>query len=223
LVDLSFAELQQFDVGRIKPGTEYAKRYVTQQSIDGTRIPTLAALFALVKQSGNTRVRFNIETKLSPMARNETVAPQVFVEKLLAVICENGMAGRVTIQSFDWRTLLISQRLAPEISTVYLTAQQKWMDNIGAGNREGSAWTAGLNASEFGDSVPRMVKAAGGKFWSPYFGDVTPEKIAEAHALGLKVSVWTVNEPKDIQRMLDWKVDSIISDYPDRVLSARRR
>jgi glycerophosphoryl diester phosphodiesterase len=223
LVDLSFAELQQYDVGRIQPNTEYAKRFATQQPIDGTRIPTLAALFALGKQSGNTRVKFNIETKLSPMARSETVGPQVFVEKLLAVIRDNGMAERVTIQSFDWRTLQISQRLAPDIPTAYLSAQQKWMDNIGAGNREGSAWTAGLSAREFGDSVPRMVKAAGGMIWSPYFGDVTPEKIAEAHALGLKVSVWTVNEPKDIQRMLGWKVDSIISDYPDRVIAARRR
>lgn len=223
IVDLTFDELQQYDVGRIKPGTEYAKRYVTQQPVDGARIPTLAALFAMVKQSGNTRVKFNIETKLSPMSRAETVGPQVFVEKLLGVIRDNGMAGRVTIQSFDWRTLQISQRLAPEIPTVYLTAQQKWMDNIGAGNREGSAWTAGLNAREFGDSVPRMVKAAGGRIWSPYFGDVTAAKIAEAHSLGLKVSVWTVNEAKDIQRMLDWKVDSIISDYPDRVIAARRR
>jgi glycerophosphoryl diester phosphodiesterase len=223
IVDVTFDELQQYDVGRIKPGTDYAKRYVTQQPVDGTRIPTLAALFAMVKQSGNTRVKFNIETKLSPMARAETVGPQVFVEKLLAVIRDNGMVGRVTIQSFDWRTLQISQRLVPEIPTVYLTAQQKWMDNIGAGNREGSAWTAGLNAREFGDSVPRMVKAAGGAIWSPYFGDVTPAKITEAHALGLKVSVWTVNEPKDIQLMLDWKVDSIISDYPDRVIAARRR
>ena len=223
IVDLTFDELQQYDVGRIKPCTEYAKRYVTQQPVDGTRIPTLAALFAMVKQSGNTRVKFNIETKLSPMARAETVGPQVFVEKLLAVIRDNGMAGRVTIQSFDWRTLQISQRLAPEIPTVYLTAQQKWMDNIGAGNREGSAWTAGLNAREFGDSVPRMVKAAGGQIWSPYFGDVTAAKITEAHSLGLKVSVWTVNEAKDIQRMLDWKVDSIIGDYPDRVIEARRR
>ncbi|MCA2997897.1 MAG: glycerophosphodiester phosphodiesterase [Rhodocyclaceae bacterium] len=223
IVDLTFDELQRFDVGRIQPNTEYAKRFATQQPIDGTRIPTLAALFAQVKQSGNAQVRFNIETKLSPMARSETVSPQVFVEKLLAVIRENGMASRVTIQSFDWRTLQICQRLAPDIPTVYLTAQQKWMDNIGAGNREGSAWTAGLNAREFGDSVPRMVKAAGGQIWSPHFGDVTPAKIAEAHSLGLKVSVWTVNEPKDIQRMLDWKVDSIISDYPDRVLALRRR
>ena len=227
IVDLTFDELQQFDVGRIKPGTEYAKRFSSQQSIDGTRIPTLAALFVLVKQKGDARVRFNIETKLSPMARNETVSPQALVEKLLAVIRENDMAGRVAIQSFDWRTLQISQRLAPEIPTVYLSVQQKWMDNIGAGNREGSAWTAGFNAREFGDSVPRMVKAAGGaavgKTWSPYFGDVTPAKIAEAKALGLKVVVWTVNEPKDIEQMLMWKVDGIISDYPDRVIALRRR
>ncbi|MFN7673460.1 MAG: glycerophosphodiester phosphodiesterase family protein, partial [Betaproteobacteria bacterium] len=206
---------------------EYAKRFSSQQSIDGTRIPTLAALFMLVKQKGDARVRFNIETKLSPMARNETVSPQAFVEKLLAVIRENDMASRVTIQSFDWRTLQISQRLAPNIPTVYLTVQQKWMDNIGAGNREGSAWTAGINAREYGDSVPRMVKAAGGaavgNTWSPYFGDVTPAKIAEAKALGLKVVVWTVNEPKDIEQMLMWKVDGIISDYPDRVIALRRR
>jgi glycerophosphoryl diester phosphodiesterase len=227
LVDLTYAEIQQFDVGRIQLGTEYAKRFSSQQSIDGTRIPTLAALFMLVKQKGDARVRFNIETKLSPMARNETVSPQAFVEKLLAVIRENDMASRVTIQSFDWRTLQISQRLAPNIPTVYLTVQQKWMDNIGAGNREGSAWTAGINAREYGDSVPRMVKAAGGaavgNTWSPYFGDVTPAKIAEAKALGLKVVVWTVNEPKDIEQMLMWKVDGIISDYPDRVIALRRR
>jgi glycerophosphoryl diester phosphodiesterase len=227
LVDLTYAEIQQFDVGRIQPGTEYAKRFSSQQSIDGTRIPTLAALFMLVKQKGDARVRFNIETKLSPMARNETVSPQAFVEKLLAVIRENDMASRVTIQSFDWRTLQISQRLAPNIPTVYLTVQQKWMDNIGAGSREGSAWTAGINAREYGDSVPLMVKAAGGaavgNTWSPYFGDVTPAKIAEAKALGLKVVVWTVNEPKDIEQMLMWKVDGIISDYPDRVIALRRR
>jgi len=227
LVDLTYAEIQQFDVGRIQPGTEYAKRFSSQQSIDGTRIPTLAALFMLVKQKGDARVRFNIETKLSPMARNETVSPQAFVEKLLAVIRENDMASRVTIQSFDWRTLQISQRLAPNIPTVYLTVQQKWMDNIGAGSREGSAWTAGINAREYGDSVPRMVKAAGGaavgNTWSPYFGDVTPAKIAEAKAPGLKVVVWTVNEPKDIEQMLMWKVDGIISDYPDRVIALRRR
>ena len=223
IADLTWAQLQTFDVGRIKPGSDYAKRFATQTPIDGTRTPSLAALFDAVRSRGDTRVRFNIETKLSPMAKAETVSPQAFVEGLLAVIRHRGMSGRVTLQSFDWRTLRISQRLAPDIPTAYLTAQQKWMDNVGVGNIEGSAWTAGINAREHGDSVPRMVKAAGGAIWSPYFGDLTQAKLAEAHALGLRVVVWTVNEPKDIARMIEWKVDGIISDYPDRVKAGLHR
>ena len=127
------------------------------------------------------------------------------------------MSTRVTLQSFDWRTLKIAQAKAPDIPTVYLSAQQKFLDNINAGSREGSAWTAGINASGYGNSVPRMVKAAGGSIWSPYYGDIDEVKIKEAHALSIKVVAWTVNEMKDIERMLDWKVDGIISDYPNRV------
>jgi glycerophosphoryl diester phosphodiesterase len=223
IVTLTLAELQTFDVGRIKPDSEYAKRFPNQQAIDGTRIPTLAALFEKVKRSGDTKVRFNVETKISPLARSESVDAKTFVEKLIAVFDEYNMRRRVTLQSFDWRTLQIAKQLAPDIPRVCLTAQQKWFDNINMGAIEGSAWTAGLNSREHGLSVPRMVKAAGCAAWSPYFGDVTPEKLAEAKLLDLKVIVWTVNEPKDITQMLEWKVDGIISDYPDRVKILMRR
>jgi glycerophosphoryl diester phosphodiesterase len=215
---LTVAEVEAHDVGRLRPGSDYAKRFAAQQPVDGTRVPTLdAAIAAAMARSG--RVRFNIETKLSPMRRDETLAPEPFVQAVLAVIRRHGVAHRVTLQSFDWRTLKVVQTLAPDIPTVYLSVQQKWEDNIRADAIEGSAWTAGLNAREFGGSVPRMVKAAGGRIWSPYFGDLTPAKVVEAHALGLKVVVWTVNEPKDIARMIDMKVDGILSDYPDRVRS----
>lgn len=217
LFSLTFDELQRYDVGRIKPGTKYAERHPEQQAVDGTRFPKLSDLFALVRASGNQRVRFNIETKLSPFERDVTPGPDAFVSALLEVITRERMRSRVTIQSFDWRTLKIVQQRAPDIPTVYLSAQQKFLDNINAGSREGSAWTAGLNISEFGGSVARMVKAAGGTIWSPYFGDIDLAKLEEARALGLKVVVWTVNQPKDIERMLDWKVDGIISDYPNRV------
>ncbi|MEQ1515010.1 MAG: glycerophosphodiester phosphodiesterase [Usitatibacteraceae bacterium] len=217
IYSLSFDELQRYDVGRIKPGTKYAERHPEQQSIEGTRIPKLADLFALVEKSGNKRVRFNIETKLSPFERDATPGPQAFVDALLDVITRAGMRSRVTIQSFDWRTLKISQQQAPDIPTVYLSAQQKFLDTINANGREGSAWTAGLNVREFGGSVPRMVKAAGGTIWSPYFADVDQARVQEAQGLGLKVVVWTVNQPADIERMLDWKVNGIISDYPNRV------
>ena len=223
IFSLTFAELQQYDVGRLKPGTKYAERYPQQLAVDGTRIPRLAELFAQVRQSGNERVRFNIETKISPFERDATPGPEAFVDALLGVITAEKMRSRVTIQSFDWRTLKIVQQRAPDIPTVYLSAQQKFLDTINAEGREGSAWTAGLNVREFGGSVARMVKAAGGAVWAPYFGDIDQAKVLDAQALGLKVIVWTVNSAADIERMLDWKVDGIISDYPNRVREAMKK
>ena len=124
------------------------------------------------------------------------------------------MALRVTIQSFDWRTLQIVQRIAPEIPTVYLTAQQRFLDNIAANKRSGSVWTAGFRYPDYG-SVVKMVKAAGGTIWSPFVGDLTAFDVDEAHAAGIRVVVWTVNEAAQVGKLLDLGVDGIISDRPD--------
>ncbi|HSN41540.1 MAG TPA: glycerophosphodiester phosphodiesterase [Burkholderiales bacterium] len=211
---LTYDELQRYDVGRIKPGSDYASRFPRQQAVDGTRIPRLADLFALVRNSGNAAVRFNIETKVSPLHPGRTAPPGIFVEKLIYLIKKEKMESRVAIQSFDWRTLAIVQQQAPQIPTVYLSAQQSWQDNILADQAE-SPWTAPLHVSGFGGSVPRMVKAAGGAIWSPYYEEVTRENVGEAHKLGLKVVAWTVNAEADMRRMIEWGVDGVISDYPD--------
>jgi glycerophosphoryl diester phosphodiesterase len=223
ITDMTINEIQEFDVGRIRPGSDYAKRFPNQQPIDGTRMPTLTALFDMVKKQNHERVRFNIETKLSPFERTQTIGPEAFVDALLGAIGQQKMLHRVTIESFDWRTLKLVQRDYPNVPTVYLSAQQKFFDNIRADDRAGSAWTAGLNAQDFDGSVAKMVKAAGGKIWSPYFGDVDEAKIKQAQALGLKVVVWTVNDAKDISRMLDFGVDGIISDYPDRATEIMKK
>ena len=226
LADLTYEEVLRYDVGRLKPGTAYAKAFPDQVPVDGTRIPRLSELFALVKRSGQRTVRFNIETKISPLAPQETLAPEPFARKLIAEIRAAGMASRSTIQSFDWRTLQVAQKLAPEIPTVYLTAQGAY-DTIctgaGAGNARTdprdcgpSAWTAGFQLKDHG-SVPKMVKAAGGAVWSPRYNDIDAASVKEAHALGLEVIVWTVNSPETIAKMLDLGVDGIISDRPDLV------
>jgi glycerophosphoryl diester phosphodiesterase len=204
------AALRAFDVGRAKPGSRTAATYLQQQPVDGARIPTLDELFERVQALGADRVHFNIETKLSPMAPDEGPEPEVFARAVLEVVRRHGMAARVSIQSFDWRTLQAVQRLAPGVPTAYLSSQQDW----GPGVTDG-VWTAGLRLADHG-SVPRMVRKAGGAIWSPFFGDLTEALVKEAQALGLGVAPWTVNDPVHIRRMLEWQVDALITDYPDR-------
>jgi glycerophosphoryl diester phosphodiesterase len=212
--DLTFQELRRYDVGRINPASAYAKRWPDQQAVDGARIPRLSDVFDLVRKAGNDTVRFNIETKISPLIPHETTGPEDFARKLISAVRLAGMAERTAIQSFDWRTLAVVQNEAPEIPTVYLSAQQDFMNNIQAGRRS-SPWTAGMHVRSFKGSLPRMVKAAGGAVWSPYYRELTPESLKEAQALGLKVVLWTVNEPPDMRRLIEWGVDGIISDRPD--------
>src|SRR5688572_33426011 len=86
IVDLTYEELRQYDVGRIKPGSEYAAAFPEQQPVDGERIPRLADVFALVEQSGNRAVRFNIETKIDPEHPLQSVSALAFARALAAVI-----------------------------------------------------------------------------------------------------------------------------------------
>jgi glycerophosphoryl diester phosphodiesterase len=219
---LSFKELAAYDVGRIKPGTAYAQQHPDQRGIDGIRIPKLSDLFDMIRRSGNERVRFAIETKVSPLAPRDTLDVESFTLAVLAAVREAGMTHRTSILSFDWRALAVVQREAPTLETVYLTIQQPSFDNIGAGNSSPSPWTAGMRFAEYG-SVPKMIKAAGGKTWSAHYRDLTAAKVQEAHALGLKVLAWTVNDEPLIRRMLDLGVDGIVSDRPDRVRSEMAR
>jgi len=212
--ELTFQELQQYDVGRLKPGTDYAKQFPDQQAVDGTRIPRLADLFDLVRKSGNTTVGFDCETKVSPHERTATLAPEEFARRVIAEIRNAGMAERIMVQSFDWSTLQIIQKEAPEIRTMYLTSPQT-LKRDGRGGY--SPWLAGFAPELHGDSVPRAVHAAGGKIWAPNYTFLTPAMLAEARALGIVVIPWTVNEPSMIAKLLDMGVDGIISDRPDLV------
>ena len=216
---LTWTQLQTYDVGRLRPGSRYAQQFPNQQPINGTRMPRLADVLARVKAMGADAVEFNIETKIDPRRPDATLAPEPFVQALLAVIRAHGMEERVMAQSFDWRTLQLLRTQAPTVRSVYLSAQRPQFNTIDA---EPGLWTAGQRLSDHG-SVPRMVKAAGGHVWSPNFNDLTPALLREAQALGLKVIPWTVNEPADIARVLDLPVDGLISDYPDRVRTEMAR
>lgn len=207
---LTLAQLQAFDVGRLRPGSKYAEQFATQTPKDGERIPTLAAVFALVKERRAHAVRFNIETKLDPTRPDDSAPPEAMVRALLAEIDRAGMAQRVTVQSFDWRSLALVGQLAPRMPRAYLTTARTLKD---------SRWTAGLNAADFG-STPLLVKAAAGAtpgpvVWSPAGNTVTAAAVKQAQALGFQVIPWTINTRTDMANLIGLEVDGLISDFPD--------
>lgn len=204
---MTFAELQKYDVGRVNPADPTYKQFTRQQPVDGTRVPKLTDLFELVKRSGNQEVRFNIETKLSPLEPEQTAAPVPFAEALIAAVRKAGLEKRVLVQSFDWRTLRHVQKIAPDIPTVYLSSRRTVTPD--------SPWTAEFRLNDYEGSVPRMVKAAGGAIWSPFFQNMSDADLATAKSLNLPVVVWTVNEEKDMRSLIERGVSGIITDYPD--------
>jgi glycerophosphoryl diester phosphodiesterase len=221
---LTLAELQRYDVGRLKPGSAYAASLPEQQAVDGARIPALTELFDLVQRLGADHVRFNIETKITPTSGADTPNPETFAAAFATAVRAAGLTARVSMQSFDWRTLAALKRIAPDIERVCLTVEALNFDSIRRGEPGPSPWLAGLDIDEFGGSVPHLVATAGCAAWSPLHRNARPDDVAAAKALGLKVIPWTVNERADMERLIALGVDGIITDYPDRlraVMAAR--
>jgi len=219
---VDYAELARFDVGRIRPGTAYQRAHPQQQALDGERIPRLAELYALIHGRGDSAVRLNIEIKIFPLQPELTAAPAVFVQALLAVVEASGMAAATTIQCFDWRVLNCVQHLAPGMATGALTDQQGADDTVQFDQPSPSPWLGGLDARQFGGSVPRLAKASRAGTWSPNYLDLGTAQVVEAHSLGLLVVPWTVNEVSDMERILAMDVDGMITDRPDLLLAMLR-
>ena len=219
---LSRVELDAFDVGRLNPDSRYARQFPQQIAADGERIPSLQALIALTRTTGRDQVRFNIETKLAPDKPDDTADPATFARAVVEAIRAEGVMARTTVQSFDWRTLLEVKKLAPEIATACLTIESSGMDTVRRAVPP-SPWHGGLDLAAHGSSLPRLAKAAGCATWSMFWRNLTPELVKEAQSLGLKVLPWTVNDPAQMDRLIDLGVDGIITDYPDRLRQVMAR
>ncbi len=211
---IDLATVRRYDVGRLNPANAYAKGFPEQVAVDGEKVPTLDELVALARNRKG--VRLNIETKIYPDGAHSVPDPATFTRLVLDAIDRSGMADRITVQSFDWRTLVEIKRLRPRQPTACLTIAAPSMNTVQADASGASPWHAGLKWADHG-SVPKLVKAAGCETWSMFWRDLTPALVAEAKALGLVVLPWTVNDPAEMGRLIDLGVDGLISDYPDRL------
>ena len=183
---LTLLQVQQWDCGAIQN-----PRFPTQQTLPGTRMPTLDEAFDLAAR-GN--FDYNIETKSFPDHPEYTPDPAEFASMVLSKIRAHHLDQRIILQSFDFRTLLAMKRLAPEIRLSALTE---------------------TDARPFSE-IAREAQAG---IISPNFELVTPEKVAAAHAAGLQVVPWTVDTPADWDKMIAAKVDAIITDDPPSLIA----
>jgi len=215
LCTLSYQELAAYDVGRLRPGSAYAARFPQQQGLDGERIPRLTDVLTLVRTHGRGRVRACLEVKTFPEQPQLTLAPEPFVAALARAVEATGTAGLVAVIAFDWRVLACAQRLMPGVPTTALTEEQPGEDTLRLAAPRPSPWLGGLDPARFAGSLALLVQASGAGTWGPDYLDVTAERVAQMHALAIKVVPWTVNEPADMQRLLTYKVDGMVSDRPD--------
>lgn len=220
--DLTLPELKTYDVGRLKSDRTYAKLYPDQKPVDGERIPTLGEVIWLLKHLKDDKTGLWIEIKSSPTEPEISQSPEAIADAVVKLLWEEGVTGRAMILSFDWRALVYVQKTAPEIPTAYLSpAGMRWKRGRSV-QMEVSPWTAGIDSDGFNGSLPRAVKAAGGRCWAPNHKTMTTRLVQEAHRLGLQVFVWTPDSRHQMLRFMDMDVDGIMTNRPDILRSILR-
>ena len=206
VASLSLAQIQTLDCGY-----QQLSGYPEQVNQPGSRIVQLADVFDLLEDRAAEGVRLNVETKVVEPGSAEMRA---HTRAVVDLIGSSGLAGRVTLQSFDWASLTLAQRLAPGLELVALANGESWLQT---GQPGASPHLGGLDIDDFGGSVAHAAAALGFDALSPTYSTVTAQMIDDAHGLGLTVVPWTVSEPALMHALMDLGVDGLITDYPTRL------
>jgi glycerophosphoryl diester phosphodiesterase len=201
--ELTLVQLRTLDCGR------RLAEFPDAEVVRDNKIATLPEVFALAdsyRAPNKADVRFNIETKVEADRPNRSATPQEFVDVILAAVRSAGKVSAVEIESFDWRTLPMVRQAEPSIPLVALYDDEMWAPD--------SPWLAGINAVGVGDPV-LGARLVGADIVSPDYRLVTGRPYVEhAHALGLKVIPWTVNDADAMRAQIGYGVDGLITDYP---------
>ncbi|HEU5159549.1 MAG TPA: glycerophosphodiester phosphodiesterase family protein [Streptosporangiaceae bacterium] len=226
---LTLAQVKTLDCG-----SKTLPEFPEQVAVPGQRMPLLREVFDLVRRYRARDVKLNVETKVEAGAPSETAPMERFVQVTAREIRRARLLRRVTIQSFDWGALMRMREVEPRLPLVALTN----VDFLRAGRPGRSPWLGGIDIDDFGGDPLRAIRSFGAAAFSPVHGFpqdgkvtdpdyrpyVTKAMVDEAHALGIKVIPWTVDDAPTMHKLIDDGVDGLITDYPDRlraVLAAR--
>ena len=160
----------------------------------GITVPTLEEAFTNLPT-----VRINIDIKQEKPS-------------LLGSLCKTirtfDMVDRVMVASFSSKVLKAFRRVCPEVATSAGTGEVALFYTMNL------VFLGGVYRSAFqAFQIPEHRSG---------LRVLTKRFVKTARGLNLAVHVWTINEIKDMQRLLDLGVDGIVTDYPDRLISLLR-
>jgi glycerophosphoryl diester phosphodiesterase len=219
---LTLKQIKSLDCGsKTLPG------FPQQVADPGARMPLLSEVFDLVKRYRARDVKLNVETKVEAGAPTETAPMEQFVQVTAAAIRKAHMTHQVTVQSFDWSSLMRMHQVEPRLPLVALTNY----DFLQTGQPGASPWLGGIDIDDFGGDPIKAIKSFGASAFSPVHGFpqdgkvtdpgyrpyVTKAMVDEAHRLGIKVVPWTIDDAPTMNKLIDDEVDGVITDYPDRL------
>src|SRR5205823_14532893 len=120
-------------------------------------------------------------------------APSILEQQVIQAARAADMVDRICARSFDHRCIRIMGKLAPEITRAILIAG-----------------TAPVSPAD-------LARQAGAHVYCPDFEFLDELQVKQIHQEGLRVVPWTVNDPADWQRLVDWGVDGITTDFPHKL------
>jgi glycerophosphoryl diester phosphodiesterase len=200
--------------------TPVAWLFAARRGIDMYTPPTLAELFAFTRAYGGRlgsiggktkaqrqwarQVRFDLELKRVPF-QPDTIgdgfngeSPALLEWTVVKVVRAAGMLGRTTVRSFDHRCVRAVWRLEPELTAAVLVHGTAPVDPAA------------------------LARQADASVYCPDYRFVDAALVRQARAGGVRVVPWTVNDPADAERLLDWGVDGLTTDFPDRMVQVLR-
>lgn len=192
LYEMSYDSIKRFDSGsRGNAGFPAQKKIKTYKPLLAEMIDSIENYIGRNKLRP---VRYNIEIKSEKEDYGKRQPqPEQFCDMVMKVIKSKNIEDKINIQSFDPIILNVMHKNYPKTKIAFLTGEG----------------TLRKNLSKL-DFTPEI--------YSPNFKLLNKEAVDSLRILKMKIIPWTVNDEKDIDRMLQLKVDGIITDYPERVL-----
>lgn len=188
LYAMNYDEIKLFDCG-LKAHPDYPD----QKNIKAYKPLLDEVIFKAIDLNPN--IRFNLEIKAkSKYDGIYTPNPETFVRLVIDVIESCNVSNQTNLQSFDLRILKQIKKQAPNMQIALLVDRDQKVYHK-------------LNKIEF---KPEII--------SPYFKLISKDLVKDLQSKAFRVIPWTVNDISDLNKMLAFQVDGIITDYPNRLI-----